>query len=431
MKNINWKPILLITIGMVYFGMIIISIKDPMSPIHYGGDYIAFWSAGKVANEYGYSKVYDMDLLGRAQFTGLYEIGYAKESQRSTFTTLPAPFLSFYLVPFQFLSRINNIELSYWIWCLCNIVVLVTYLLFFLRRVIHPGLNLVSRLIFLLLSVISFSVFDNFVNGQVNIFMMVCCGEFIRNTVGEKPFLSGVWLAGLLMKPQMLILILPLILIMRYWKVFWGFVITAGFIGAISCFLSGLDGFIALIKLWVQFPTEFGGYNAVTGPEMMINWRMIGLNTNRLLNSSGDWVITFIGIAITITVVILIMETRPIFGSPRWVVSMLGVFSATLAVTWHSHYHMALVLIPLLIYSTASKLIPEIVFYLFSVITPLSVIGSVLVYRALHFLMTSQLTDETGMVIAVSGFLMNMVIVYWVFRNTYMVKVKEEAKIEH
>jgi hypothetical protein len=92
---------------------------------------------------------------------------------------------------------------------------------------------------------------------------------------------------------------------------------------------------------------------------------------------------------------------------------------------------MALVLIPLLIYSTASKLIPEIVFYLFSVITPLSVIGSVLVYRALHFLMTSQLTDETGMVIAVSGFLMNMVIVYWVFRNTYMVKVKEEAKIEH
>jgi hypothetical protein len=35
--------------------MIIISIKDPMSPIHYGGDYLAFWSAGKVANEYGYS----------------------------------------------------------------------------------------------------------------------------------------------------------------------------------------------------------------------------------------------------------------------------------------------------------------------------------------------------------------------------------------
>lgn len=370
-----------------------------------------------------------MDLLGRAQFTGLYEIGYANESQNTSFITLPAPYLPFYLIPFQFLSRIN-LELSYWIWCLSNIVVLVTYILFFLRQLIRPEQNLISSSIFLLLSVISFSVFDNFVNGQLNILMVVCCGEFIRNTVEEKPFLSGAWLAGLLIKPQLLILIVPLLLIMRYWKVLCGFVVTAGFIGAISYFLTGIDGFIALMKLWVQFPTEYGGSNAVSGAEMMINWRMIGLNTNRLINSSVGWVITLVGIALTITVVFLIMKTRPILGSPGWVVSMLGVFSATLAVTWHSHYHMALVLIPLLIYTTAFKLIPEIVFYLYSVITPLSVFGSVLIYQALHFLMKSQLMDETGMIIAVSGFLMNMVILYWAFRNTYMVKAKVETKIE-
>ena len=45
---------------------------------------------------------------------------------------------------------------------------------------------------------------------------MIRTGEFIRSSLNKKPVLSGIWLAGLLLKPQLLILIVPIILLMRY-----------------------------------------------------------------------------------------------------------------------------------------------------------------------------------------------------------------------
>jgi len=91
-----------------------------------------------------------------------------------------------------------------------------------------------------------FPVFANFINGQVNVFLLVCTGEFLRNVMEDHPFTAGLWLGGLLLKPQVLILIVPVILILRYWKIFAGFFASSAVILLTSLALSGWNG----MKAW-------------------------------------------------------------------------------------------------------------------------------------------------------------------------------------
>jgi len=102
---------------------------------------------------------------------------------------------------------------------------------------------------------------------------------------------------------------------------------------------------MALFKLW----TGWGESNAITAPMAMINWRMLATFINELTGSSlVGWIVAALGITATVSAVYMIVKHTPHNGSPQWVLGVLGVFTATMLVTWHSHHHMALVLIPLL-----------------------------------------------------------------------------------
>jgi len=344
-KRLNWKLLALLTITLVYIGMIVIMVSDDKSPIHYGGDYLAFWSAGKIADEISYSEIYDLEKLKIVQVSELKLLGFLESGSENKFAPLPAPYFSFFVVPFQLLSRIS-VSAGYWLWNLLNLCVLLGYLNFFCRRVLLSSNTQFSTVTYLVLVIASFPVFDNFLNGQVNILMLVCLGEYVRNATLKKPLISGIWLAGLLLKPQLLIIIIPIILFTRSWKTFFWFSIASTTIIGTSFILSGVTGNISLIKLWL-------GYGIVipsAAPEAMINWRMIGVYLNSLLASNYfGWIIAGIGSVITILAVLPIMRRFPISASSECVITITGVFSATLAVTWHSHHHMALVLIPLLI----------------------------------------------------------------------------------
>ena len=159
----NWKAILLFTIACFYVGLIVIWERDSGSPIKYGGDYLAFWSAGKIADEKGYSEIYNLENLKSVQTQALNNLGFSQES------ILPAPYFSVFLIPFQLLSRVE-LQYSYWIWTLINLLVLIGYMVFFFRK-ISPGRGVtLFGLSLLTLLLLSFPVFDNLANGQLNIF---------------------------------------------------------------------------------------------------------------------------------------------------------------------------------------------------------------------------------------------------------------------
>ena len=189
--KLNWKIIVLFAIAIFYAGLFVISIRDSESPIHYGGDYLAFWSAGKIADEQGFSEIYDLETLRKVQSLELKLKGFIGESDTSSFITLPAPYLSFFILPFGLLSRIN-VESSYWVWVVLNLFIVIGYLIFFIRKTRLQENGLPLNFYQLTLVLASFPLFDNLINGQLNMFLMVCTGEFVRNALRKKPVLSEI-----------------------------------------------------------------------------------------------------------------------------------------------------------------------------------------------------------------------------------------------
>lgn len=409
-----WLNLILFTIFCfyaIYFGLLV---WKGDFPIQYGEDFLAYWSAGTLANEKGYSEIYDLSELRTVQTKALNALGLPIKVNDPSIPVMPAPILSVFVLPFQLFSKVNP-ESGYWIWTFFNLAVLTGYLSFFLKKTLPDGSAATSRNKILITSLLFFPVISNLIQGQINVFLLVCVGEFIRRSLDKKPFISGLWLGGLLLKPQLLILIIPCILFMRYWKVLMGFALSSGILLSSSILLSGPAGMKGLYALW----TQYSGGMVPNNPENMINWRMIGYDINMLSDSNAGWIITGLGIILTFAAVTYMVKSMPAYGSPRWVLSLLGIFAATLAITWHAHYAMALVLVPFLAHAAINHLLPMRTIFNWVIATSLVWIGAEIFGALGMFIMNRNINDYIGMVLGFSGFIFNLVIVYSVMRKSF------------
>ncbi|RME36205.1 MAG: DUF2029 domain-containing protein [Thermoflexia bacterium] len=109
--------------------------------------------------------------------------------------------------------------------------------------------------------------------GQTNGLLAVFAGEFLRAIRKGRPFQAGLWLGGLWLKPQILLLILPALLLQRQGWVLAGFGSTSLLLVGLSLLLAGPQTLLRLISLWLAFAQ---GIPTII-PEVMINWRMVGI----------------------------------------------------------------------------------------------------------------------------------------------------------
>jgi len=409
----KWQNLILFSVIVFYAIWLVFSIgKDPIQS-GFSGDYLAFWSAGKIAEEKGYSYIYSLENLKSVQLTELEKIGLYRSADASSYSPLPVALFSIFVLPFQVLSRIN-LQLSYWIWTNINFLVLVAYLIFFVRRISPNNTEKRAEKKLILIMLVSYPVWMNFVEGQINVFLAICVGEFIRQAINQKPYLSGFWLGGLLLKPQLLILIMPVLLLLHEWKTIIGFMGTSFILLSSSLLLAGFAAMKAMLLLW----TKFGAGMATNAPDMMINWRMIGLNLNLLLRTSLGWVITASGVGFTLFLVTLLIKAKPRFGSAEWVISMAAVFSATLAATWHSHYHMALVLIPFVIYAYQFDIISKKILFAWATSTSLIFL---LFFVVTIFVLAITKFSLPGLeyLVATSGFALNLLVFHSFFQHLH------------
>ena len=367
----------------------------------YGVDYLAFWSVGKIADEKGFAEIYDIENIRATQIQVLEDQGMLTKGGEADISPIPAPFFSFFVLPFQLLSRVEPKQ-SYWIWTGINLAVLIGYLIFFIRKTLPENTpSFFARRVFILM-LLSFPVVVNLTEGQVEVFLMVCLGEFIRCAQNKNPLSSGLWLGGLLLKPQLLIMIIPILLIQRNWKVILGFFVSSGVIIGSSLILAGIEGMRSLIGLWFKYSEGI----ASNSPERMINWRMVAVN----LNSSIGWAIAILGMALTTLAIIYLVRKNNVFGSSQWVMVMLGIFSATLAITWHSHFHMAAVLIPFLIYCYLTQMINKKAVLFWSVSTPAILLIMNIGALFLYIFTEINIPDFGAILLGASGFVSNLVI---------------------
>jgi len=191
-KHINWKIPILVVIVCFNLILIIVWVVNGSFFSIYGRDYLAYWSAGKIADQKGYSEIYDLNNLRSVQTQELESLGvFAKTDDSSAYPVIPVPYFSFYILPFQILSKIDLVY-GYWLWTILNLIILIGYLVFFMRRILPESGTIVNGLKLLIPILISNPVFYNSIVGQVNVLLLVCAGEFIRNAVRKKSILCVI-----------------------------------------------------------------------------------------------------------------------------------------------------------------------------------------------------------------------------------------------
>ncbi|MFO3795904.1 MAG: glycosyltransferase 87 family protein [Anaerolineales bacterium] len=336
-RNLNavaWQNLALVALITYYAIWFLVSLLYHGFFVSLASDYLALWSAGHIANQQGFAQAYRLEALRGVQESLVPN----PDPENLRFTPIPAPYLPVFLLPALLLAHLSP-QASFWLWTLLNLGALIGYFIFYARRSgLFPG---VWRPF--LFSLCSFPVFSNFFWGQLNVWLVIFIGEFLWNMQQQRPFKAGLWLAGLLLKPQTLILILPLLLFWREWRTLVGFSVVGAGLLALSALLLGGDGiqnFVHLARFWGRE----GDALAAINPSYMMNWRMVATHLARGVGNWLGW-----GIAALASLLTLWFALRPLPISPASETLpqvLLRVLVATLLVTWHAHYHMAMILLP-------------------------------------------------------------------------------------
>lgn len=374
-----------------------------------GGDMLAFWSVGRIADTRGYGDVYTVEILRQTQNAALEDLGFNSELA----STIPAPLFAFFIIPFQFLSRMEPRPM-FWVCSVISLAAILLYLWFFAKKMGTGEGKTISTGMLVMLMLVSYPVFQNLFWGQVEVVLLICAGEFLRNSAGKKPLLAGLWLGGLLIKPQVMILIIPALLLLKNWKALCGFAISSVVILGISLGLSGFDGVLSMVNLWLSYVPGM----ATNAPENMMNWRMLALHMNGWTNSIAGWVVAGVGSVLTLALDVLLIRRRPQFGSDTWLLVMFGILASTCAVTWHSHTHMAMVLIPFIMFAAmqgdlSGRLLDGWVF-----VTPLVMVGVIIAGAVMSLGVIPFVQGFGGLVMGLVGLIFNTLFTVWAYRKT-------------
>ena len=342
--GLQWQNIALLTLVIFYltqFSLDLFVWKIMFGNL--GGDYSAYWSAAKIANESGYAHIYDLDRLEKIQ--------RPLSPPELPFGIRPVAYLPIFLLPFQLFALMNP-YVGYWIWTLLNVIISIYYLRLFIQRT--TGQSIQNRLLLMLL--LSLPFFTNLFFGQINIWLTICIGEHLRAALAGKPFQAGLWLGGLVIKPHYLIVIVFVLIFQRYAKILAGFIVSSLLITGISFLMVGIDGFKALLGLWLGYANSL----PTADPFIMMNWRMVGINLALYWGEFAGWFIAIIGMIITVAMVAYVWRHRIAIESPLYAIAVMGTIAATMSLTWHSHiFSGVIVLAPLAYLAQKDRQLPE------------------------------------------------------------------------
>ena len=411
MTHSSWQNLALaaaLTFYLILIGLFLINFGQIKWCDNFAIDYCAFWSGGRIINERSIAEVYDLGTLLQFQ----KEI--FPQATSPTFEPFAIMYLPVFIIPFKLISIIQ-LPYSYLAWTMLNFFGFILYLRFFVRKTTGKSLPLKI----LLMMLVSFPVFQNLYLGQVSFWLGISAGELMRAYLDDKPLKAGLWLGGWLLKPQLLVLILPFLLLRRSMKVIFGFAISSVIAMVTSFALIGVDGFLDLAN--TLFVAAGGGMASNT--EVMMNWRMLGWHIESLTSPTIGWAVILVGTLLTVGVTGYVFRNRSSQEPTRLAVFLLGLFAATGAVTWHAHVHMSIILIPPMILLLMKKRFNQ---YLFSVWVFVPIFVQIIIIAIIPFIELE--SSAFSIIEGLRGFILNLLILGWaVFHYN---KAEEETHSE-
>lgn len=334
--------------GLLLFYLVYIALQIILRTMcgQIGVDYCAYWSAGKIANLYGYAQIYDLGNLAQIERSIL-----PAAIDPSRFPVNPMAYLPIFVVPFQLLSWLPP-EIGYWVWTIVNLAAFALYLRRFTRRMGQRSLTVRS----MLLIFASLPVYLNMFTGQVAVWLAICCGEFMLALVDKKPFRAGLWLGGLLLKPHLLVLIGLVLLLQRSVRVLAGLAVTSSLLLGACLLLTGPLAVIRMLNLWL-IQASGSGYSGVW-LEGQMNWRMLAFHISALIHPWLGTGTAIIGMLATLIVALYVWRRPFDLRSPSLATALLGILAASAILAWHSHINTGMLLIPPMIYLYQAKILP-------------------------------------------------------------------------
>ncbi len=401
-KRLIKKP-WLVFISVVLFAYFLSYIGQPLMKGDWCllNDYVGYYSAGQILNNEEPSLVYDFNFLKVYQAEILRSCGNSEPGAE----VISMVYLPVFLTPFQLFAQVD-FSVSALLWLILNITLLILYLFFFAKKVFRKKIPLQV----VILTLVSIPVFRNLIHGQVNLLLLIAMGEFIRAIVSDKQYQAGLWLGLILIKPQMLILLLPFLLIQRRIKPLVGFVISSCIIVSASFLIGGMEGMISFKN--IIFESAQGG--ATSNYQLMMNWRAVSYYANQLAGEGFGNVVLIGGSVLTAVIPLVVFRKKIAVDSPMFMVALLGVMAATTLVTYHAHTHSAMILIPLLLYQYLNDQLRERMFNLWFLTPSIFnltqfLVGALVILSILPFGFAYFVIISNGLVL----FVMNLILLGW------------------
>jgi hypothetical protein len=395
-KEIKVENLILVAILAYHLTQIIFNLISNGLFNNLGGDYLSFWSSGNIANTKGFSYVYDLNTQASVQQL------YAPTGEK--FGVVPTPFFPIFIVPFQLMALFSP-GVSFSLWTLINLAV---FLIYIKNRILK---NLPDRYLWVTMLIIP--VFQNIYYGQVEVWLMIFISEFLIASKNRKMFKSGIWLGLLMWKPQLLIFVIPFLFLKKSWGTLAGFFTTSLFVLISSLILIGVNGLIQIKNLWLDYSVGLPS----NAPEVMMNWRMIGHHISEFISPLAGIITIILGSIFTLFLCLrLIIPHHLNNGFSSQVVPLFGIFSATLAVTWHSHIHMAMILIPFLFILIQQDALPVNLFKAWAFIPYLIYISVILILILNVWGVLPEINALGGIMIGTCMLTFNLLFLYKAYR---------------
>jgi hypothetical protein len=312
-----------------YVGWWFVFIQDPVQRT--GADFIAFYAAGRVAQEYGYSRIYEPDLQQAVQ---QYVVGFPLVQGQVLLYNHP-PFSS----PILLLMVTPDYVESFHRWVFLLITIYIGSIMILSKLFEFSGSE--RRTIFLIAvsALLFLPVYLSLMNGQDTAIVFLGTAIWLYGLATGKESLAGLGLSLTVLRPH-ISLALAIPMFVRHRKAFITYVLGSACLVIFSTLVIGLDGMQKYMDiLLISTGGEWHGMNE----ESMVN--LLGLVLRILGPAAADtiriWGWVIFGASI-FGLTYLWSRKRNLPENPIGLTMIVILFTSP-----HLHFHdLALLLIP-------------------------------------------------------------------------------------
>ncbi len=254
----------------LFAGFVLVPLVAPMLFGHQTGsllsrilpvDFVYFYGVGRLVRQYSMARLYDY-ALQLAVFNDIYAVKGADAYG-------PSPYPPFVALFFSLFARLPFLP-AYLLWVGLSLLLYVTGIGLLAWNVLRGEVLKVSLVLCVAMGFYPFFI-STLLNGQLTALAVFSVTTAITLERKDRPVAGGVMLAMLAYKPTLLLVVAPMLVVTRRFRMLSGFVVGGGMLGAIA---TGFAGF-GVWGTYLRFLQFFRTVSVAHGKSLLKLWEYV------------------------------------------------------------------------------------------------------------------------------------------------------------